>query len=132
MHESNQLDHVLGRQPNPGVFTSPSTTTTEVDEFGRSIKSQHVLQREKRIQQRELIQQEQKKRRKEQEAQSEQPLTALDDQDWMLDSEIDTWRDQRSALQEALQFAISQVRNDYTKISEVIKLFSEWYQYDPQ
>ena len=133
LHETKRLESIMGRQPVPSVFTV-ETERAEVDEFGRTIQSQRILQREKRIQLRaSLHQQRSERQRQEKHLQTSKTLLDITEQRleyWMTDSEIESFSNQKLALQEALLFALGQVQEEYTHLSKVTKLFSEWHNHD--
>lgn len=118
LKDCSVLDRIVGRQPEPSIFLSQDTTV-QVDEFGRSVKSQHILEREKRVHEREKI--EQKRKHGENDK-----ADGFDEDDWMTPNEAEDLNEQKSSLNEALQFALSQIKPDFADISVLAVLFSDW------
>jgi len=109
LHEANLLDRVLGRQPSQ----EDTQVTTVVDEFGRDVKSQYVLQRDKRVKQRRAIRR--------------QRTVRDDDSDALLsDGEQVEMKTRRDALREALSVAMEDVDEEFTKLSNLIAIFAKW------
>jgi hypothetical protein len=112
LHQAGQLDQVLGRQPPSTIFDKIMT----VDEFGRDIKSQHAMQREKRFRHRQLIQQQRRE------------AVRGDDSDALLrDTEQEGYRQRHVALQRALKVAMDDLDDTYTQLQNLVGVFEEWY-----
>ena len=115
LREANLLECVLGRQPSQ----EDVQVTTVVDEFGRDVKSQFVLQRDKRVRQRRAIR--------------GQRTVRDDDSDALISegeqAEMDT---RRKALQEALTVALEDIDEEYTNLSNLIAIFAKWAETYPE
>jgi hypothetical protein len=112
---ANLLDQVIGRQP----ALEDEQVTTVVDEFGRDVKSQFVLQRDKRVRQRRAIR-------------NQRTVHDEDSDALFSDGEQAEMRDRRDALQEALQVAFGEVDDEYTKLSNLIAIFAKWAESHPE
>ncbi|KAL7569071.1 hypothetical protein ACA910_016914 [Epithemia clementina (nom. ined.)] len=142
LHEAKLLEVVLGRPPDPGLLVNETNEAVvaqeEVDEFGRKVQSQRLLQRERRTQLRTTIRQQQKERREKQlnVQDTTQPLDDNIEGDdlecWMTNDEIESFGQQRAALREAFKFAMAQVQEDYTSLSHLINLFTEWFYHNTE
>ena len=115
LREANLLDRVIGRQP----VQEDSQVTTVVDEFGRDVKSQFVLQRDKRVRQRRAIR-------------NQRTVHDEDSDALFSDGEQAEMRNRRDALQEALQVAFGEVDDEYTKLSNLIAIFAKWAKTHPE
>jgi hypothetical protein len=117
LHRAGQLDQVLGRQPPSTIFDKITT----VDEFGRDIKSQHAMHREKRFRHRQLIQQQRRE------------TVRGDESDALVsDEEQEGFRERHVSLQRALQVAIDDLDDSYTKLQNLVAVFEEWYKMNPE
>ncbi|CAB9506978.1 mitochondrial transcription termination [Seminavis robusta] len=112
LHQAGLLDQVLGRQPPDFVFED---TTSYVDEFGRDVKSQHAMNREKRM--RRLIEIQQN---------HAQSTSSGPSQIFMDDSDIETFQLRRSALRKALDVALEDLEEEYTRLSGLASIFRKW------
>ena len=109
LREAGILDRVVGRQP----LDEKISISAIVDEFGRDVKSQYVLQREKRVRHRRAIR--------------KQRIVCDEDSDALLsDGEQMELRERRNALREALSVAMEEVDEEYTKLSNLIRIFAKW------
>jgi hypothetical protein len=115
LREAKKLDRVLGRQPE--TIEEPITT---VDEFGRDVKSRHVLERETRARQRRRILQQRGGGR------------ATDSDALISQGEEDKARERRTALREALRVARNELDDEYTDLSNLTALFDKWAQTYPE
>jgi NTP pyrophosphatase (non-canonical NTP hydrolase) len=89
-----------------------------VDEFGRDVKSQHVLARERRFQRRSEI-------RKQQHHGPQVPaLTSPIEQQEM--------NERRDALRQALRIALDDMDEEFASLSNLAALFQEWHRKQPQ
>ena len=115
LREAGILDRVLGRQP----LEEQVPTTTIVDEFGRDVKSQYALQRDKRIRHRRSIR--------------SQRSVRDDDSDALIsDGEQAETVERRGALREALKVATEGVEEEYTELSNLIRIFATWARTYPE
>lgn len=115
LHQKGYLDRVLGRQPDPAVFED---AVTVVDEFGRDVKSQQAMHRDKRM-----------RKRKELRLQShgKQHPSREDDTDaYLSDNEVGELEQRRTALEKALEVAIEGLEDEYTHLSNLVQLFRQW------
>lgn len=112
LHQAGLLDRVMGRQPPDFVFED---STTIVDEFGRDVKSQHAMGREKRI-----------KQRLERQSKRSQTVHEDDSDAFMDEEEIDSFHERRVSLLEALEVAIGEIEDEYTHISNLAAVFQRW------
>lgn len=101
---------VLGRQP---PADPQETAEMIVDEFGRDMKSQHVMAREKRLQQRET-------------ARRQGGLDGSDPGQILLHAEREEVDQRLDALQEALSVALEEMDDSYTSLEHLLRLFREW------
>lgn len=111
LREAKLLVRILGRQPEQQQDNVEVTTV--VDEFGRDVKSQYVLQRDKRVRVRRDIR--------------KQRSVCDDDSDALLsDGEQAELKTRRNALREALHVAMEDVDEEFTMLSNLIRIFSKW------
>jgi len=112
LHQAGLLDRVLGRQPPDFVFEQ---STTFVDEFGRDVKSQHAMNREKRT-----------KKRLEVQSRREQAVNE-DNSDALVDPEgVEMFRQRRIALGKALDISLEELEEDYTEFAKLVAIFRKW------
>jgi uncharacterized protein YukE len=108
LREADSLQQVLGRQPPP-----IAEATFCVDEFGRDVKSQYIMQREKRSMRWKQIRSER--------------VVKGDESDAMVSvSEKGELLERRKALEEALQLAIDEVDEYYTSLANLTAVFTKW------
>jgi hypothetical protein len=117
LHRAGQLDQVLGRQPPSTIFDRIMT----VDEFGRDIKSQHAMHREKRFRHRQLIQQ-----------QRREAIRGDESDALVSDEEQEDFRERHVSLQRALTVAMDDLDDSYTKLQNLVDVFEEWYEMNPE
>ena len=115
LRKSGHLDSVLGRQP-PHV---EEEETVRVDEFGRDVKSQHVLEMEKRNKQRRKIMEERRIRGDESDAH-------------VTKAEINDLKERRVALNEALDVALNELSDKYSSLENLVALFDKWFVQFPE
>ena len=122
LHQMGELEAVLGRQPASTLLVDETNCEDTFDEFGRTVQSQRVLQREKRRQQLLSIRT----------TSVEHSMDGVDSEFalWMMKSEITSFHDQSSALHEAFQFALLQVQEEFTILDGLTKLFYEWFSHN--
>lgn len=108
LRDAGLLECVLGRQP---PITQEAATV--VDEFGRDMKSQHVMAREKRTRQREKV-----RREREINGDETDALIAENEKDEILE--------RRKALSEALKVAMNELDEQYASLINLITLFTKW------
>lgn len=118
LHQAGLLDRVMGRQPPDAVFEDK---TAIVDEFGRDVKSQHAMSRDKRT-----------RRRLEMQAQRKQPVNEDDSDAFVYEDEINSLHQRRSALTEALQVAVGDLEDDYTQLPKLAAIFQRWHNSYPE
>jgi prefoldin subunit 5 len=109
LREAGVLDRVLGRQP----LDEQVPVTTGVDEFGRDVKSQYALQREKRVRQRRAIR-------------TQRSVRDEDSDALLSDGEQTEMTERRDALREGLTVALQDIDEEYTKLSNLIRIFTKW------
>jgi hypothetical protein len=109
LREAGVLDRVVGRQP----LDEQVPLTTVVDEFGRDVKSQYALQREKRVRQRRAIR-------------TQRSVRDEDSDALLSDGEQTEMKERRDALRGALNVAMEDVDEEYTKLSNLIRIFYLW------
>jgi hypothetical protein len=117
LHQAGQLDQVLGRQPPSTIFDKIMT----IDEFGRDIKSQHAMHREKRFRHRQLIQQ-----------QRREAVRGDESDAFLSEEEQEGFRERHVALQRALKVAMDDLDDTYTKLQNIVGVFEEWYKMNPE
>ena len=117
LHQAGLLDKVLGRQPPDSVFED---TTTIVDEFGRDVKSQQAMHREKRTRKRFEIR---KQRQQVREDESD---------DFNTEHEIDEFCERLDSLGKALNVAIEDLEEEYLSIVNLSKVFHQWKKMYPE
>lgn len=117
LHRAGQLDQVLGRQPPSTIFDKIMT----VDEFGRDIKSQHAMKREKRFRHRQLIQQ-----------QRHETVRGDESDALVSEEEQEGFRERHISLQRALKVAMDDLDDSYTKLQNLVGVFGEWYKLNPE
>ena len=109
------LIEVVGRQP-------PAELEAEivVDEFGRNMKAQHVMARERRFQQRIKI------------LESRKYMDGYESDALQSSHELEELNERRSALREALQVALEELDDNYSSLPKLISIFEEWHKKQPQ
>jgi hypothetical protein len=108
LRENGLLSQVLGRQP-----PIPQEAATVVDEFGRDMKSQHIMAREKRARQRLQVR-------------KERSINGDESDALIAESEKDELLERRIALREALKVAMNELDDHYASIINLIDLFVKW------
>jgi hypothetical protein len=119
LYQAGLVDRVLGRQPPDFVFED---TTTYVDEFGRDVKSQHAMNREKRI--RRLV-----------EIQRDVGLSTNNESStgpFWDEYEIKSFQERRTALGKALGVALKDLEEEYTLLSQLAAIFRKWRKAYPE
>jgi hypothetical protein len=132
--QARRLDQVLGRQPDAALFTTTSMTR---DEFGRNVKSQQVMTREKRQRHRKHIQQQRAAQRlqlrdDDDNNTSSNSNVAADEHAHTSDEELEVLRERHLALQKALAVALEQIDVKYTCLQNLVDLFATWQRAYPQ
>jgi hypothetical protein len=134
LYQHKLLDRVLGRQPPDIIYHDVMTT---IDEFGRDVKSQHVLQREqrRRKQQRILRNRTRKQFNKFEDMNEVVSMTedtfGTQSDGFVSDDEEDTFRARHNALMKALALVIDGIDEEYTVLHNLFALFEEWYKVYP-
>jgi hypothetical protein len=137
LYQHKLLQRVIGRQPPDIIYHDVITT---VDEFGRDIKSQHVLQREQRRRKQQKILR--NRTRKEYVTTTVSSLEArltmtnnnnfgTQSDGFVSDDEEETFRTRHDALMKALAVAVEDVDEEYTSLHNLFALFEEWYKEYP-
>jgi hypothetical protein len=111
LHQAGLLDTVVGRQPPSTAFDDIAM----VDDFGRDIKSQHSMQREKRSRHRKRIRE-----------QREEPIRGDESDAVLSDGEQEVFRERHMSLQKALDVAMNDLDDEYTKLQNIVTVFEEW------
>lgn len=122
LRRANRIVQVAGRQPTE---LPPDAVDVEVDEFGRDMKSQHVLAREKRFQQRRTVM----NRSRNQEQGGSPPETIVP---FASPVEREEMEQRCDALQQALGVAMDDMDETYVSLSNLAALFQEWHRKQPQ
>ena len=143
LREHGMLEQVMGRQPVPVEI--PVIQQYTVDEFGRDVKSQHVMQREKRRRHRQRIHAQRKGRANTATLLANEPVgptVAVDDKAryirgdesdaFVSDGEEETFRGRHKALQKALALALEESEEEYTLLQSLVDLFLEWQTEHPE
>lgn len=112
LHQAGLLDQVMGRQPPDFVFED---ATTVVDEFGRDVKSQHAMGREKRT-----------KLRLEKQAQRKGQLNGDESDALVGEDEIGAFQERRAALAKAFEVALGELDDEYTQLPKLVAIFQRW------
>lgn len=145
LYQHHRLEQVLGRQPDASIYDP--LVNTVVDEFGRDVKSQFVMHREKRLNRRQRIREQRKARCIDAMAENgsaavvptgtttaTSALTTLtpcgwrgDESDaWLSEDEQESFRERHDALQQALQLALDELDEEYTRLHNLIIVFEDW------
>jgi hypothetical protein len=134
LRQAQLLQQVLGRQPNNDddeSTVSSSFTTTTVDEFGRDVKSQQVLQREQRYRQRQRIIGQRRTRKTYTSTSTTSAVVVWreDDSDaFCSDGEQHELEERRRALDLAFQVALEEMEEEYTNMANLVSIFVKWSQ----
>ena len=115
LNEHGYLECVLGRQPDANVVDSLNTSQV-VDEFGRNVQSQFAMQRDKRFQRRQRIGE-----------QREQAPRGDESDAFLSDNEQELFRERHVALKEALEVAVADLDEEYTKLQVLVDDFEKWH-----
>lgn len=141
LREHNMLESVIGRRP---ASMDLPIVQTIVDEFGRDVKSQHVMQREKRRRHRHRILQQRQGRDETCTLHANDmkgPTVDVgkscyirgDESDaFVSDGEQDVFRGRHKALQKALTIAVEELEEKYTLLQALVDLFGEWRREHPE
>jgi hypothetical protein len=132
LQENGMLEQVIGRQPPPAI--APAVEAA-VDEFGRDVKSQHVMQREKRRNHRRRIHQQRLSRLAAAQTVdiSNSDFVRGDESDaFVSDGEEEAFRERHKALQKALSVAIHDLQEEFTMLQNLVDLFDEWHSAYPE
>lgn len=108
------LIQVVGQQLPPEL--EPETV---VDEFGRNVKTQDVMARERRYQQRLKIS-------------KIRPIDGYETDALQAPSEVDELQERREALNEALKVALNELDDAYSSFPALMSIFEEWHKKHPQ
>jgi hypothetical protein len=106
LRENGLLSQVLGRQP--GI---PQEAATVVDEFGRDMKPQHIMAREKRARQK---------------VRNERLINGDESDALIAENEKNELLERRMALREALKVAMNELDDHYASITNLIVVFVKW------
>jgi len=141
LREHGMLEQVLGRQPEEIALPVVQKT---VDEFGRDVKSQQEMQREKRRRHRQRIHQQRQGRDNTSTLLTDDikgPTVDIDKSNFIRgdesdafvsDGEEEVFRERHKALQKALTLAIGELDEEYTLLQTLVDLFDEWRKEYPQ
>lgn len=137
LQEHGVLEQVIGRQPPPTAIAPVIEAT--VDEFGRDVKSQHVMRREKRRNHRRQIHQQRQSGLSDgcliDDHDSNNRTVVISNPDFIRgdesdafvsDGEKETFRERDKALRKALAVAMDDLREEYTSLQNLVNLFEEW------
>lgn len=113
--KAGYLIEVVGRQP-------PAEVEAEivVDEFGRNMKAQHVMARERRFQQRFKI------------IEARKYMDGYESDALQSPAEVEELKERRKALREALQVALEELDDNYSSLPQLISIFEEWHKKQPE
>lgn len=120
LNEHGYLECVLGRQPAANVMVITSGSQV-VDEFGRNVQSQYAMQRDKRFQHRQRIRE-----------QREVAPRGDESDAFLSDSEQEVLRERHVALKDALEVAVADLDEEYTKLQGLVDVFEEWHAAYPE
>jgi hypothetical protein len=125
LREHGMLERVIGRQPE--TMAAPIVLDV-VDEFGRDIKSQHVMHREKRLRHRQRIHQQRLQRLDTASVGfCTSPFVRDDESDaFVSDGEEEMFRSRHKSLQKALALAMEELEEKYTWLHSLFDMFEEW------
>jgi len=141
LREHSMLECVIGRQP---AFMDRPIVQNMVDEFGRDVKSQHGMQREKRRRHRQRILQQRQGRDdtctlhandlKGPTVDVRKPCYIRGDESdaFVSDGEEEVFRGRHKALQKALTIAVEELEEKYTLLQALVDLFGEWRREHPE
>ena len=116
LQKAGRLIQVVGRQPPP-----ETEAESIVDEFGRNMKAQHVMARERRFQQRHKICETRDSTIDGNESDALQPPV-----------EVEELQQRRDALQQALKVALEELDDTYSSLPALMSIFEEWHKKQPQ
>lgn len=130
LNQHKLIDRVVGRQPPDIIFQDAMAT---VDEFGRDVKSQYVLQREQRRQKLKRIIANRKERSKSSNVEylSERIGVGTESDAFISDEENESFGERQLALQNALLVVTSDLEEEFNMLNNLVALFKEWHQTFP-
>jgi hypothetical protein len=114
LRNADLLIQVVGRQPPLELEAE-----TVVDEFGRNVKTQDVMARERRYQQRLKIREIHR-------------IDGYDSDALQTPAEVEELQQRREALNQALKIALNELDDAYSSFPALMSIFEEWHKKYPQ
>ena len=138
LNEYEMVDQIIGTTEHVNELRRNHSKLTNdepaVDEFGRSIVSQSIIQREKRrVRRRRICEKRHKNRNIDRKEESDDcdflqyTLRGDESDGFISDDESETYRVRYEALQGALMIAVNEIHEDYITLQKLMAFFIEWY-----
>ena len=119
LRQADLLETIVGRQPPEETDKNGGMGAAKVlDEFGRDVKSQHVLEMEKHGRQRRLIQ-------------AERSLAGDESDAHLSNAERTEMKERQTALDSALEVAMEELAEQYSSLPDLVALFVGWHKAYP-